>query len=303
MFDKIAEELKNSREKLGLTLSQVANKSKIDLKFLEAMEQGDFAFLPELYVRAFMKNFARTVGLDENKIIKKFEAAKKGIPYIEEETQYEEILRHTPRTEKQESLPQIEKREKKTTEMERAEKKKKINVTYDAVAGSGSSHDASAAIKRRNMIIGSSLIGVFFLFTIIYFLFIDKSEQIIVVEKPIEDVIQQNQRYLEENQTPQAAENKDLISDSLILTINTNDTSWIRVSADGFSADEFILFPNSQKTLKAKSDFNITFGNSGAIKLFLNGRQLAFSGRSKIPLTAVIDASGLKYPEKSPAAR
>jgi len=76
MFDQIADELKNVREKQGLSLAQVANKSKIDIKFLEAMEQGDFSFLPDLYVRAFVKNFARTVGLNENRIFKKYEAAK-----------------------------------------------------------------------------------------------------------------------------------------------------------------------------------------------------------------------------------
>ena len=71
MFDELANELKTAREKNTMTLAQVANKSKIDIKFLEAMEQGDFAFLPDLYVRAFIKNFAKTVGLDENKILQK----------------------------------------------------------------------------------------------------------------------------------------------------------------------------------------------------------------------------------------
>jgi len=39
MFDQIANELKTAREKNSMSLVQVANKSKIDIKFLEAMEQ------------------------------------------------------------------------------------------------------------------------------------------------------------------------------------------------------------------------------------------------------------------------
>ena len=85
MFDEIANELKTAREKSLMTLAQLSSKSKIDLKFLEAIEQGDFDFLPDLYVRAFVKNYARIVGLNESKISKKYEAARQGIPYVEEE--------------------------------------------------------------------------------------------------------------------------------------------------------------------------------------------------------------------------
>ncbi|MCK7527302.1 MAG: helix-turn-helix domain-containing protein [Ignavibacteriales bacterium] len=109
MFDELANELKTAREKNAMTLAQVANKSKIDIKFLEAMEQGDFAFLPDLYVRAFIKNFAKTVGLDENKIYKKFEAAKQGIPYVEEETPKRELKIRPADTPKQEKLPDVPK--------------------------------------------------------------------------------------------------------------------------------------------------------------------------------------------------
>ena len=84
------------------------------------------------------------------------------------------------------------------------------------------------------------LLGAILLFALVYFLFFDKSEQIIVVEKPIEDVISQNQRYVEDEQ----ATSDDMgagISDSLVLMINANDTSWIKVSIDDQTSGEFIL--------------------------------------------------------------
>jgi cytoskeletal protein RodZ len=62
MFDKFAEELKTLRETKDLTLQQVAVKTKIDYKFLEAMESGDFEFLPELYVKAFLREYLRILG-------------------------------------------------------------------------------------------------------------------------------------------------------------------------------------------------------------------------------------------------
>jgi transcriptional regulator with XRE-family HTH domain len=303
MFDKLAEEMKAAREKSSMTLAQVANKSKIDIKFLEAMEHGDFAFLPELYVRAFVKDYAKTVGLDENKIIKKYDAAKKGIPYVEETTDYEEILRHSSRTANQEIPPQAVLTEKPSSPKDKVEKKKIRSLTFDAVGGSNPVQDAAALIKRRNLIIGVFFLGAILLFSIVYFLFLNKSEQIIVAEKPIEDVIRQNQRYIEDDQSTASGDLGIGAADSLLLTINANDTSWIKVSVDGQASEEFILLPGSQKAIKANYNYNITFGNSGAIKLLLNNKPLRFTGKSKSVLSVLIDRKGIKYSDNSSSQR
>ena len=299
MFDELANELKTAREKNAMTLAQVANKSKIDIKFLEAMEQGDFAFLPDLYVRAFIKNFAKTVGLDENKIYKKFEAAKQGIPYVEEETPKRELKIRPADTPKQEKLPDVPKEKPSIQSTDPDIKKKDSLFTFDAVGGNNPSQDTTSAVNKRNLIIGGSLLGAILLFALVYFLFIDKGEQIIVVEKPIEDVIQQNQRYVEDDQNTGSSDLSIALSDSLVLAINATDTSWIKVSIDEQASGEFILLPGSQKIIKAKTNYRITFGNSGAIKLQLNNKPLLFSGKSKSALNVLIDREGVRYPDNS----
>ena len=87
MLDQFAEELKNAREKSGVTLQQMAAKTRIDIKFLEAIDQGNFSFLPELYVKAFLKEYAKTIGINEEETAKKYEAAKLGISPSEAEEQ------------------------------------------------------------------------------------------------------------------------------------------------------------------------------------------------------------------------
>jgi hypothetical protein len=294
MLDEIADELKTAREKNSMTLVQVANKSKIDIKFLEAMEQGDFAFLPELYVRAFVKNFAKSVGLDETKIIKKFEAAKQGIPYIEDELPPEPKIKLVE-TVKKENPPAALK-EKPIVQKTKPEIQNKDSLfTYDAVGANNPSQESENAAKKRNLILGGALLAVILLFTVVYFFLFNKSDQIIVAEKPIEEVIEQNQRYLEEEQPADQTENLSYAADSLILNISAVDTSWIKVSLDKRSFDEFILLPNSQKSLKAKTNFNITLGNSGGIILILNNKKLSFTGKNKAPLSLIIDKDGLKY--------
>ena len=65
----------------SISLQQLATKTRIDIKFLEYIEDGNFSFLPELYVRAFLKEYIKFVGLDEKLIFKKYEAYKLGKEY------------------------------------------------------------------------------------------------------------------------------------------------------------------------------------------------------------------------------
>jgi cytoskeletal protein RodZ len=48
----------------------MAARTRIDLKFLEAIDNGNFSFLLDLYVKAFIKQYAKAVDLDEQETIK-----------------------------------------------------------------------------------------------------------------------------------------------------------------------------------------------------------------------------------------
>ena len=57
-------ELKNVRQQQEIDLSEVANRTKINIKYLEALESGDFSFLPNVYVRLFLRAYSVEVGAD-----------------------------------------------------------------------------------------------------------------------------------------------------------------------------------------------------------------------------------------------
>lgn len=288
MFDEIANELKTAREKSSMTLAQLANKTKIDIKFLEAMENGDFSFLPDLYVRAFLKNYAKMVGLSETKIIRKYEAAKQGLQYVEEETISNEKDEKLKTQESYKEGASIVQKEKLVGA------KKDPLFTFDAVSGANPAQDASTLANRRNFIIGLSALGALALFYFVYILFVDRGSQQIVVEKPFEEVVQQSQRYIENDQSNGNEVVNTQVGDSLYLVISTTDTSWVKIFVDDNASDEFILLPKSQKTVKAKINYRITFGNSGAIRLQLNNKQLSFTGKKRVPASVLIDKNGLK---------
>ena len=67
-------DLRSLREARGLTLDDVSQVTKISLKNLEAMEKGDFQYLPPpVYTRAYIKSYAKLLGLDESQLLSRYE--------------------------------------------------------------------------------------------------------------------------------------------------------------------------------------------------------------------------------------
>ena len=67
LFPKtVGEKLREAREAQGLSLAEIAARTRIPLRQLEAIEQSDYASLPSItYAVGFAKAYARAVGVDE----------------------------------------------------------------------------------------------------------------------------------------------------------------------------------------------------------------------------------------------
>jgi transcriptional regulator with XRE-family HTH domain len=78
MLERFAAQLREAREKKELTQEALAKLIKMDLKFLRLLESGDFTFLPELYVKAFIRAYAKAVGLSEDTALRKYALAVEG---------------------------------------------------------------------------------------------------------------------------------------------------------------------------------------------------------------------------------
>ena len=72
-MDELISELKLRRENMGLSLQDMFRKTRINITFLEALEEGNFEILPEAYVKLFLKRYAQEVKLDGDEIVRRFE--------------------------------------------------------------------------------------------------------------------------------------------------------------------------------------------------------------------------------------
>ena len=71
----IGERLEEARKRKGISLREAAEATKIRGDFLASIEQNKFDFdLPEIYKRGFLKNYARYLKLDVEKILTDYNA-------------------------------------------------------------------------------------------------------------------------------------------------------------------------------------------------------------------------------------
>ncbi len=273
---KFAEELKSIREKKAISLSEIHDKTRIDLKYLNEIENGNFDSLPEVYMRAFLRKYATMLELDEDEILSKFEFAKG-------ETSGEPSPPNTKKIELDQGLHD------------------QVSDTFDDFEDETPVTETSKENGDKKNIVLFGGIGIIIIsILLLYFVVFNSEADEIIIEKPVDEILAERNEEPEKpnleaqsksKETPKIVETQD----SLSLIIQAVDTSWMRVMVDNKVTDEFILSPNLTKSLKAKTRFSLLVGNSGGVELTLNGNKLPKIGKKGQIKNIIVDSSGVHY--------
>ena len=89
-------ELKTLRKQQGINLEEIHNRTKINLSYLEAIEDGRFNLLPHTYIRLFIRAYATEIGANPEEIVNNLEN------FLGNKTS-------APKPKKEESLKKLEK--------------------------------------------------------------------------------------------------------------------------------------------------------------------------------------------------
>jgi len=271
LLKKFAADLKSVREEKQISLNQIAAKTRIDLKYLTAVENGNFDVLPELYIRAFIKEYAMNVDLNPEETIKKFDLARAGKSDLPEEQE-------------KEGTSTVERIRKST----RTYKKQFESEDVEPVVPQD---ETKRSLDPRILYAGIG-VGAVIVIIAIYLIFGTST----TIEKDHFSPQQSNsQTEVKKYEEPQQAVQQTPISgDSLQLQIIANDLVWFDISSDDNAPTQY-LFKNTQSTsVKAKSKFTMNIGNAGGVKLILNGKTLEPIGRSGDVKNVQIDKDGVK---------
>ena len=79
-LEQFGEELKQTRLEKELSLMDISAETRISIKFLDAIERGQFQILPQTYIRAFLREYALMAGLDPIDVVQRYESACRSFP-------------------------------------------------------------------------------------------------------------------------------------------------------------------------------------------------------------------------------
>ena len=263
-LEHFGEELKQARVEKELSLVDISAETRISLKFLDAIEHGQFQILPQTYVRAFLREYALMTGLDPDDIMQQYESARQ-----------ESFSRKSDNATHQRISPQ-----ENTLEVD--DKKKQFSLSP----------------LQRNIAFGFFIAAAVVLIAILVNINRGSNSGNPVEEVSFDRVVRES----EAASIPQPAPAPDSIPvvtaahpDSLRLEITTRDSVWINILIDGKIGHTFLFGPKTKRVWAAKERFIVTMGNAGSATFQLNGKDIAPLGkRGAVVRNAVISEANLK---------
>lgn len=255
-MNTFSDELRKERVSQDISLSDIATKTHINVKYLEAIEQGSFDILPQTYVRAFIREYALMVGLSPVEVLKKFDVMVSGKYSIGNGALIGSGWSGTTPP----SLPE-----------------------QAAASEVGAKQEAIRSNDTRKLIVG---IGIAFLALVfIYFVYDYMAQEWkapVAKETPFQEVVREQEKQIQPQKAAldsfaalQAGPKKD----PLTLRGVAIDSVWISISADSAPSQSMLLPPKSSRTWVATKSFTLTLGNAGGIRFTLNGTDIGVLGR------------------------
>tara|TARA_B100000965_G_C19484268_1_gene710023 strand:- start:214 stop:1044 length:831 start_codon:yes stop_codon:yes gene_type:complete len=260
-FYKELKELRTSKE---ISLEELETKTKINIKYLQAIESGNFDILPVPYLRLFIRAYAIEIGGDSERALE----------------QLDSFIGH----EKPLNKPKII----NSTVQEKKSTAKKINFN---------SLLSESNLKLRRDIITVSSLSLLFIFAIFIIkkIFSNEIENINNISEI--NKIRKVELITEENLVLNFTEDK-FIEESLpldppfFLKISANNDIGISIEQDTLKPYNKYLNPGTEINLKGFiSKAELLFTNTNKIKIRLNGIELNQIKNHPYPLRLTIKGS------------
>lgn len=272
---KFAKELKSFRESKEISLQYIASRTKIDIKFLQAIEDGNFDILPDLYMRAFIKEYAREADFDVVEVMKKYDLARKGV------AEEKNIQSGETKEISTETLP---------------EQKEQVSKLEPQIEQSAETNSHSSFKNLYNKapakIVYYVIFAVIILFIAFYFIFLS-ADSGLKLESTTEEMSAstENRFELESDSTQQFYSTED---DSLKLGLKASARVWIKVLSDNRPVYQNFMNSDEKLTFKADKEFRVSVGNAGLISMELNKKQLQVPGNKGELRSYIINSDTVK---------
>ena len=311
-MESIGEFFKQVREAKGLTIDDVASKTRIRNDFVKALEEGNFAKLPDqVFARGFVRSYARSLGLDEDDAIQRF--TQSSGPYYDKQGERERLkVRQAEEDRKRKAnrkavaiaigiailtLIFLLSREQSSLLVRRSSSDLPASTPKRTAPPTPESQDAPPSqqaeavppappapkTKPSETPVGSAKVSVG-----------DNVEPVTspvstasAVPKPVAPA--PSSLATDGPLGGISLEGSGAAEGQLALDLEATELSWVVVQVDGGSPQEALLRPGEKATWKGQDQFILTLGNAGGVKAELNGKpQKPFGPSGKVARDIVI---------------
>lgn len=244
-MNEFYKELKALRERQSIDLAEIQNRTKINLKFLEAFEEGNFDVLPKAYVRLFLRAYVTEIGGDPEEAL----------------TQFEHFLSRT------EGKPGEEKSKSKPV----------ITMVAEQTGASNTGKAFSITHYRSNLIKGGILLVVWIFAIFIIQKSITKKQEAYPETIPAAAYLTNDVNIITETKllsdyvaasTDEAVLN---IEPPLSLKVITTDAIGYQVKQDTLATEAIAIPAGDIRTYTFNQELDLLFNHSRGLNVFLNG--------------------------------
>ena len=298
-------QLKQEREKQGVTLEDISLSTKIGTRMLRALEEEHFDQLPGgIFNKGFIRAYARCLGMDEEQAIADYLAATGASPATrkpennDQAPDFSPILEPPPREpSKSQGLPWgtlavallivalgfagwgfYSRESEQATTDSAPPAANSPNAPPAAVAEQPSSEPKPAEPAPN-----SSTNSV---------------EQKVATPTPSQPT--PSGAVSAAPSTPAADQTAVPTNGTLLLVINAHEDSWLSISVDGEIVTRSLLTAPAQKSVRARDEIVVRAGNVGALDFEFNGTKLPTQGDHGEAKTLTFDSHGLRSPAPKP---
>lgn len=236
----IGEAFKQARKERGLSLEEIAEKTKIRSRYLEAIEEENFDLLPgRVYVKGFLRNYAKFLGLNPEPLVALYEERYPG-------EQPAAVAAEAPSR----GGKKVHSRGKPRICVFLAAVLCLVAFGLYAWQAGALFPQAPDDVRAPGNADGRDLPGQ-------------------VYAPPDQPASPPVSSVLEDNTSPQGV--------SLVLDV-VQDSCWMRVVVDGETKFEGELTARQSRSFSGKERIKVKLGNAGAVKVQVNGRNLGYLG-------------------------
>lgn len=312
-FEKLGYELKAARERKGLSIEDLYSATKINRSSLISIENGNFDFIEELYIIAFLKSIAGTVGLLPEEVIKKYKLLKEG-KSIEDSRPIEINRPVTLIDVKNVEKPEEPKSEQVEPGQRIQEVKEKQKLQLDPEPKPEKEFVDATILQKEPEADGNNKLDATFITGIIvviaaiaaavwYFMFYQPSQIISNTSSDEQELVAQDEPRYEVPAITQDSNAVDstgtliydpLLGDSLALEFKTEDKVWIRlIEVKKRDTTDFFVSKGEPKRVNTIDSIKIVAGNSGALDVFLAGKPVEFLKKPGKRATFIVSRGGV----------